>query len=113
MGLTLVPPTGPNPPNLDALLLPDFKADLRIDGTSEDALLLTMLAAARRSLEGREGTLGRALLTQTWDWTLDAWPSCPEPLAVPLAPLQSVTSIKLRDSAGAVTTVDPTTYQVD
>src|SRR5262249_18510899 len=113
MGLTLVPPAATNPPNLDELLLPDFKADLRIDGTSEDSLLLTMLAAARRHLEGREGTLGRAFLTQTWDWTLDCWPVYPSPLAVPLAPLQSVTSIKVRDSAGTVTTLDPATYYVD
>jgi len=129
MGLTLVPPTGVNPPILEELLLPDFKTDLRIDGTSEDALCVLMLAAARRYFEGRDGTLGRSFLTQTWDWTLDCWPGSTvatqnwpypytpayvaKPLLVPLPPLQSVTSIKVRDSAGVVTTLDPSTYLVD
>src|SRR5262252_3744908 len=113
MSLTLVPPVTANPPILEELLLPDFKADLRIDGTSEDALLVLMLAAARRYFEGRDGMLGRAFLTSTWDWSLDMWPPTGQLFLVPLSPLQSVQSISVRDAAGGVTTLDPTTYQVD
>ena len=110
MALTLVPPT-PAGPILEELLLPDVKAHLRIDGTLEDALLVGYGAAARRWLEGRDGWLNRAFLTQSWEWTLDAFPA--GELRLPLAPLRSVTAITYRAPDGSLATLAPAAYEVD
>jgi len=113
VALKLVPPTATPAPVLEELLLPDAKAMLRVDGSEDDALLIQMLGAARSYIEGRDGNANRALLTQTWDWTLERFPSGGYPLGVPLPPLQSVTSITVR-GPDEVETVWPTNqYQVD
>jgi uncharacterized phiE125 gp8 family phage protein len=107
----LVAPASPAP-ILEEMLLPDAKAFLRIDSTAEDALLVSLLGAARTYIEGRDGVANRALLTQTWDWTLDSFPYC-QPLRVPLPPLQSVTSITVRGIDGVPAVWSSTAYEVD
>lgn len=79
--------------------------------TTDDPFLTGLLEAARLHLEGASGILNRAFLTQTWDWTLDRFPVC-GPLRVPLAPLQSVTSITYLDTTGASQTLDASVYRV-
>jgi uncharacterized phiE125 gp8 family phage protein len=111
VALTLVPLT-PAGPILEELLLPDAKALLRIDSTAEDALLVPFLGAARSYVEGRDGIANRALLTQTWDWSLDGFP-CAGLLRVPLPPLQSVTSITVRGPDEVPVLWPATAYQVD
>lgn len=65
--------------------------------------------AAVAALDGPQSTIRRALLTQTWSLFLDGFPAVIE---IPLAPVQSVESIKYRDDAGDWQTVDPTSYRV-
>ena len=122
MGLTLV-----TPPAAEPLTLAEVKAHLRIDTGDEDTLLTGLIEAARLHLEGKDGWLNRAFITQTWDWTRDCfpvwwheqkhfgvWPGpYPVGLAVPLAPLQSVTHIKYIDPDGVEQTLDPAKYMVD
>ena len=114
MALTLV--TGPA---ADPVSLADVKAHLRIDGALEDATLLAYVQAARLHLEGRDGWLNRALITQTWDYTLDRFPitvcgaSWDPTIYVPLPPLQSVTSITYTDTNGAPQVLAPTEYDID
>lgn len=83
-----------------------------------DALLTTLLAAARSEIDGATGWLGRALITQTWDLVLDAFPdaTADNPYAairVPLPPLVSVTSITYTDTDGVSQTVSASDYDVD
>ena len=70
--------------------------------------------AAIALLDGRNGILGRALCTQTWDMKLDRFPedSFFGPISVALPPLQSVTSITYLDDAGAAQTLSSALYQV-
>jgi len=77
-----------------------------------DALIDQLITAATDHLGGADGVLGRALITQTWDWRLDCWPS-DGVLRVPLPPLQSVTSITYSDSDGVDTVLASTEYTVD
>ena len=116
MALTLV-----NAPAADAVSLADVKAQLRIDHATEDAALLKATRAAAAYLTGRDGWSGLALITQEWDLTLDEFPCGygrrePWPrnvaIRVPLKPLQSVTSLKYVDTAGAPQTLDPVKYVV-
>lgn len=88
--------------------LGEAKSHLRV-GDDEDALIQLYLDAAVAHLDGAEGILGRCLVTQTWDWTFDAFA---QSLTVPLPTLQSVTSITYRDADGATQTLSTDDYRV-
>ncbi len=77
--------------------------------SAEDSLLTGLIQAAR---EYAEGFQNRALCTQTWELVLNDWPNG-DRIDVPLPPLQSITSIKYKDSDGTETTWDDTEYIVD
>lgn len=89
--------------------LVEAKAHLRIDDEDSDAIVAALLEAARQHLDGRDGLLGRALITQTWDLKLDCFPA---KIRLPLPPFQSVTSITYTDAAGDEQTLDAAEYQV-
>lgn len=97
------------PPAAQPVSVADLKAHLRIDHDEEDERLSAFIAAATSRFDGRDGILGRALLTQQWRLTLPAFaPS----ITVPLPPCQTVDSITYVDTAGATLTVDASTYVV-
>jgi uncharacterized phiE125 gp8 family phage protein len=98
-------------PSSEPISLEEAKLHLRVDtdDTSEDALLYGYIAAARRHCEG---FLGRALITQTWDFYLDSFPRAGY-IELPFPPLQSVTTLKYKDAAGALQTWAATNYVVD
>jgi uncharacterized phiE125 gp8 family phage protein len=111
--LTLV-----TPPAAEPVSLADARLHLRLDATGgppathpDDALVTSLLAVARKYLDGRDGVLGRALITQTWRLDLPAFPAWDAPLRLPLPPLQSVTSIAYVDHVGVVQTLDPALYE--
>jgi uncharacterized phiE125 gp8 family phage protein len=59
------------PPAVEPLTLDEAKSYLRIDAADEDATVTALIAAARLHVEG---LTRRALITQTWRLSLDAWP---------------------------------------
>ena len=95
-------------PASEPLDLATAKLHCRVDGTDEDALITALIVAAR---EQAEHETGRALITQTWELVLDAFP---EAFVLRKSPVQSVTSLKYLDSAtGAEQTLDPADYLLD
>lgn len=72
--------------------------------TAEDTLLSSYITAAR---EYGEDVTGRAFATQTLEMLMDNFPSGDIELEMP--PLQTVTSIKYKDSAATETTMTVTT----
>jgi uncharacterized phiE125 gp8 family phage protein len=103
-------------PVLEPLTLTEVKDHLRVDTTDEDALIEGLIDAAVAHIDGADGWLGRALVTQTWEWRLDRFPwgnNWADALRVPLPPLQSVTSIEYVDTAGVTQTWSDTLYKVD
>lgn len=66
------------------------------------------IKGARRKIEG---VTRRALLTQTWDYYLDCFPS-DDAFKLPFGNLQSVTHIKYTDSDGDQTTMTVTTEYI-
>lgn len=76
---------------------------------SDDTLLTALIQAAREYVEGYQN---RALCTQTWELVLDSWP-VRDSIEMPKPPLQSVSSIKYKDKAGAESTWADTNYIVD
>lgn len=114
-------------PSVEPVALDTVKSYLRISGNSEDTLIGTMIEAARSFCEE---FVGRALITQTITFTLDATSEVDSTLwegtrtgphinfykdfiSLPKPQVQSVTSIKTFDDADTETTFSPSKYYVD
>jgi uncharacterized phiE125 gp8 family phage protein len=96
-------------PTEEPVTLTEVKLHCRVDGTDEDALLTgIIIPAARRFAEGRTG---RALVTQTWELALDAFPAAE--IELPMPPVQSITSVKYLDTTGVEQTIDAANYALD
>jgi uncharacterized phiE125 gp8 family phage protein len=76
----------------------------------DDALIASLVRSAIAQVDGRDGWLGRQLITATWRLTLDCFPA--GGILVPLPPLQEVTSITYIDAGGAEQTLATSVYQV-
>jgi uncharacterized phiE125 gp8 family phage protein len=68
-----------------------------------------LIAAARRYLDGRDGRLGRALITQTWELAIAQWPKV---VGLNVPPVQSVETVEYLDPNGAAKTLDAGKYRV-
>lgn len=102
-----MPLTLTTPPAIEPVTLAEAKAHLKLDTDADDALITTLIAAARARAEWHTG---RALITQSWTLWLDAWPQV---IALPLPPLQAVTSVTTYGRDGAAHVLDASTYFVD
>ena len=95
--------------------LDEVKDHARIDydDTAQDAALTGYIRAAVEWLDGKDGYLGRALITQTWRLILDAFPTG-ECIEIPLPNLISVGSIIYNvDSSPTIETFAASNYIVD
>jgi len=97
-------------PTVEPLTAAEAKSRLGIGAEVADATMESFIKAARQTIDGRDGWLGRALNTQTWKLLLPGFPC--EPIRVPLPPLISVGSVKYYDLAGDLQTVDPADYRI-
>jgi uncharacterized phiE125 gp8 family phage protein len=79
----------------------EAKAHLRVDHFDDDALITVLIEAATSHLDGWTGVLGRALVTQTWSQSFDAFS---DRLRLPM-PAASVTSLTCINQAGTTITV--------
>ena len=114
----------------EPVTLSDAKAYCRVDVTDDDALITSLIGAARRYVERETGL---ALMTQTWTAVIDRWPegegqglggpwwdgvrqlptSFVTPtttIEIPKRPFQAVTQIRLKDAYGTFTTVSADVY---
>jgi uncharacterized phiE125 gp8 family phage protein len=104
MSLTHIDPPATLPVSLE-----EMKNHSHIDGALEDARISDFLRTAMAKLDGRDGLLGRCLITQSWRLTLDGFP--PE-IALPLPPCQAVLAVRYVNPAGMLQTLAPEAYQV-
>lgn len=88
-----------------------MKLHCRIDAdlTSEDALVSALITAAR---ERCEHEIGRAIITQTWERVLDAFPD-DDDILLGMPPVQSIESVKYIDTAGVERTASGASYLLD
>lgn len=93
-------------PTVEPVSVETAKLFLRVDDTSDDALITSLIKAAR---EKGEELSRRAFITQTWEMTMDEWPHELE-MDLLRPPLQSVTSVKYIDLDDVEHTVDSSTY---
>lgn len=92
----------------DPVTLGEVKEHIHVDFNNEDARIADFIKAATQRLDGRDGSLGRCLVTQTWNLTLDRFAS---EIAIPLPPCQSIDAITYVDPDGVTQTLAPTEYQ--
>ncbi len=112
------------PPAEEPVSLAEARLHLRVDMDDDDALIRSLITAARQAAE----TLtGRQLITARWKLVLDAFPG-PSSMGVPVGasfslpahailipkcPIQSIVSIQYVDMSGAWPVMPPTDYTVD
>lgn len=106
MPLTLI-----TPPSTEPVTLAEAKLFCRVDDdlTKDDGLISALIVAAR---DQAEHILGRALMAQTWERTLDAFPHDGD-IELGYPPVQSVESVTYVDPAGAEQTLSSGSYLLD
>lgn len=104
-------------PDLEPVLsLDEAKNHLRVDDEGsppshpDDTLIQSFIAGAINELDGIDGWLGRALVTQQWSLSIDWFPEWE--ILLPLPPLQSVQSVVYVDRDGVDVTLDTSDYRV-
>lgn len=90
-----------------AVTLAEAKAHCRVDTSDDDALITAMITAAT---EVAEQMTSRAIMPQTWELTLDAFPSAFELCRVPVA---SITSLTYTDTTGVDQVMSGGAYSLD
>jgi len=86
-------------PASEPVTLDEARAFVRMDDTAEDALLTSLITAARLHIEG---VTGRALVSESWRLVLDCWPPTRQ-VQLPVAPLASLTAITAHAADGSST----------
>lgn len=94
-------------PSTYPVTLAEAKLHCRVDIADDDTLITALITAATEMAEQKTG---RAIMTQTLELTLDAFPDAFELTRVPV---QSVTSVKYYDTTGAQQTLSNTLYALD
>lgn len=103
-------------PGEEPVSLADLKAQLRLEDSSEDALLTGLISAARGHVEM---LTRRVLIVQSWRLYLDNWPkrSNIPPFArrIPLSPnpVRRIVSVTLYDLSGVPLILAPALYRLD
>jgi len=104
--MALVMLTGPAE---EPVSVEEAKAHLRVSTSADDALIGSLIAAAREHVEAR---CRRALVTQVWDRYLDAFPAGEE-IELAMPPLRSVESVTFFREDGTSGVMSSLEYVVD
>ena len=94
-------------PSTYPVTLAEAKLHCRVDIADDDTLITALITAATEMAEQKTG---RAIMTQTLELTLDAFP---EAFELTRVPVQSITSVKYYDTTGAQQTLSNTLYALD
>ena len=103
MGLKLI-----TPPATFPVTLAEAKQHLNVNVADYDALINRYIGSATTEVEN---WLGRALVDQVWELSLDTFP--PNEMRIPKPPLIQVASVAYDNSIGDEITLAPSAYTVD
>lgn len=95
-------------PTVEPVSLAEAKLHLRVDHSTDDTLISSLISAAR---EECEHLLERALAPQTLRLSIDAFPA--DGIELPRPPVTSITSIEYVDVDGAPQTLAGSNYYLD
>lgn len=88
----------------------EAKSHLRVSVDTDDDLIDDLIKAAR---QWTENYTRRALLTQTWELTMDGFPDSGEVVYLERSPVASVTSLKYYDTDDTEQTWGTSNYNID
>jgi uncharacterized phiE125 gp8 family phage protein len=94
-------------PTSEPISLTEVKEYLKVDSSADDALIGTLITAARQWVENH---CSLALLPQT---VLQVWDGLNDDMFLARSPLRSVSAITYLDTGGTVQTLSATVYDVD
>ena len=97
-------------PSSEPITLVEAKLNLRVTNSLEDALIASLIVAARKWVEG---FTWRPLMTQTLQANFDKQDIQTKDISLNKFPIHSITSIKYIDANGAEQTISSSTYEVD
>lgn len=96
-------------PATEPLALEETRLWLRVDTKEDEALVLSLIKAARAAVEQ---ATRRALVAQTWRLRLDRWPR-ERFLPLPLSPIASLDAVRVFDAAGAPSLADLSGFHIE
>jgi uncharacterized phiE125 gp8 family phage protein len=96
-------------PAVEPVTVPEMSAWLRVDDAAEDALVASLIKAARLAVET---AARRVLIESRWRAVLDAWPAG-RVVRLPLSPVIAVDTVEIRDAAGAAHPLAASAYRID
>ena len=96
-------------PAAEPLSLVEAKAFLRVEHTADDDVIAALISASCIHIEAQTR---RALITQDWRITLDAWPADGR-LPIRPAPLRDLTAARVYDAGGIAHAVDAQSFVAD
>ncbi|ABD08164.1 Phage conserved hypothetical protein, phiE125 gp8 [Rhodopseudomonas palustris HaA2] len=96
-------------PVVEPWTVPELKAFLRVAHDDDDSVIASLLAAARAQIEAMTR---RALLSQSWRITRDAWPRDGR-LALRIGPLRALSAARVFDAEGIAHEVDLARFVID
>jgi uncharacterized phiE125 gp8 family phage protein len=96
-------------PAAEPVTVADVKTQLRLDHSSEDALIADLIRAARAEVEQATGC---ALIEQDWRLTIDRWPSANRVL-LHRYPVREILSVTIYGTDGGAAIVDPGSMLLD
>ena len=91
----------------EPLTTDEIKLHLKVDFSADDALILRLGKAIRKSLESE---MRRQFVTATWELYLDSFEDL---IYLEKSPVSSVTSVKYYDSDNNIQTLATTVYETD
>lgn len=99
------------PPASEPVSLAEAKLFLRVDHAADDALITTLIIAAREAVETG---CGRALIARTVRESLDIWRTDARGGAIlSLGPVTSVAAVRLLAQNGSESVIDPARYRLE
>ncbi len=104
--MTLVRTSGPD---AEPVTVAELKAYLRVEHSTEDALLAGLIRAAREDVER---STGLALIDQEWRLVLDHWPDNGTVFLM-RHPVREVNAVTVYDRDGQAAVLSPGFYQAD
>ena len=96
-------------PALEPISVAEAKTYLRISHDDDDAVIASLIAAARGQIEAMTR---RGLIVQTWRIVRDAWPK-ESRVRLRIGPLRSLVAVRVYDANGTTASIDPASFVLD